>query len=122
MEQALDLIFERNCQVCTGWLRNSISLAMACLTLPFIIKDMETYNVKASLASSNVISQAFKPQTMVKRLLFAAEKTVNIYLTDKKPRRSQNQTSTYKHALELKKIVETVRKNKKTEMIQEELL
>lgn len=122
MEQALDLIFERNCQVCTGWLRNSISLAMACLTLPFIIKDMETYNVKASLASSNVISQAFKPQTMVKRLLFAAEKTVNIYLTDKKPRRSQNQTSTYKHALELKKIVETVRKNKETEMIQEELI
>ena len=122
MEQALDLVFERNCQVSAGELRNSISLAMACLTLPFIIKDMETYNVKASLASSNVISQAFKPQTMVKRLLFAAEKTVNIYLTDKKPRRSQNQTSTYKHALELKKIVEIVRKNKKTEMIQEELL
>ncbi len=121
-EQALDLIFERNCQVSEGTLRNSISLAMACLTLPFIIKDMETYKVKASLASSDVISRAFKPQTMVKRLLFAAEKTVNIYLNDKKPRRSQNQTSTYKHAVELKKIVEIVQKQKKTEMIQGELL
>lgn len=122
MEQALDLIFERNCQVSSGELRNSISLAMACLTLSFIQSDMAKHNIKPALASSDIISQAFKPQTMVKRLLFAAEKTVNIYLTDKKPRRSQTQTSTYKHAFELKNIVDAVNSQKKSEMVQGELL
>lgn len=122
MERALDLIFERNCQVSSGDLRNSISLAMACLALPFIQRDMAEHKVKSAPAASEVISNAFKPQTMVKRLLFAAEKTVNIYLNDKKPRRSQAQTSTYKHAAELANIVKNVELQRKSEMIQGELL
>ena len=122
MERALDLIFERNCQVSSGDLCNSISLAMACLALPFIQRDMAEHKVKSAPAASEVISNAFKPQTMVKRLLFAAEKTVNIYLNDKKPRRSQAQTSTYKHAAELANIVKNVELQRKSEMIQGELL
>ena len=113
MEEALDLVFERNCQVSAGELRNSISLAMSCLALPFVRNSVEKYNCRPSLASASIMEQAFKPQTMVKRLLFAAEKTMNIYLGENKPRRSQTHTSTYKHALELKNIVEIVESAKK---------
>ena len=115
MEKALDLVYERNCQVSSGCLRNSISLAMACLALPFIERDIAKHQCRPSLAAADVMNQAFKPQTMVKRLLFAAEKTINIYLTEKKPRRSQTHTSTYQHALELKNIVNFVNDSKKTE-------
>ena len=121
MEQALDLVFERNCQVSAGELRNSISLAMACLTLPFIQSSFEKQKCRASLASATVMERAFKPQTMVKRLLAAAEKTVNIYLSEKKPRRSQSHISTYKHAVELKNIVENVKVNQNQQTVQEEL-
>lgn len=115
MERALDLIYERNCQVSSGYLRNSISLAMACLTLPFIESEIAIHQCRPSPIISDVIGQAFKPQTMIKRLLFAAEKTVNIYLSDKKPRRSQAQTSTYQHAIELKNIVQFVNSTKNQE-------
>ena len=120
-EYALDLIYERNCQVSAGELRNSISLAMACLTLPFIQKDVENGRYRVSMASSNIINQAFKPQTMVKRLLFAAEKTVNIYLTDKKIRKSQAHASSYKHAAELRNIINRVNSQKSKNAIQYEL-
>lgn len=110
MEQALDYVYERDCLVSSGDLRNSISLVMACMTLPFIIKAVNEDHCRTAAASSDIISKAFKPQTMIKRLLFAAEKTVNIYLTDKKPRRSQTHVSSYKHALELKEIVNMTQK------------
>ena len=122
MEMALDLVFERNRQVSTWKLRNSISLAMSCLALPFVRKSVEIYHCRPSLASASIMEQAFKPQTMVKRLLFAAEKTMNIYLTENKLRRSKTHTSAYKHAVELKNIVEIVEKQKKTEVIQGELI
>lgn len=105
MEKALDLIYERNCEVSAGELRNSISLAMACLILPFVESDAAKTQCRFSVVTSDIINRAFKPQTMIKRLLFAAEKTVNIYFSEKKPRRSQTHTSTYQHALELKNIV-----------------
>ena len=111
MEEALSLIFERNCQVSSGELRNSISLAMACLSLPFVRSEINQKQCRTAEASENIISQAFKPQTMVKRLLFAAAKTINIYLAEKKPRNSQTHTSTYKHAMELKNIVANSQKN-----------
>lgn len=122
MEYALDLVFERNCQVSSGELRNSISLAMACLALPFVQNNFEKHNCRPSLASAAIMERAFKPQTMVKRLLAAAEKTINIYLTEKKPRRSQSHASTYKHAIELKNIIENVNSQQNKQFVQEELL
>ena len=122
MEEALDLVYERNCLVSSGELRNSISLVMACLVFPFIKKAYSENECKISLISSDVISQAFKPQTMVKRLLFAAEKTINIYFNDKKPRRNQLSSSSYKHAVELKNIINTVYADKNRKFEQGELL
>ena len=121
METALDLIYERNSMVLAGELRNSISLAMSCLTLPFIQQEISS-GCRTQAASSTVINQAFKPQTMVKRLLFAAEKTVNIYLNDKKIRKSQAHVSSFKHAAELKSIVNTVNSQKNSAAIQGEFI
>ena len=113
MEKALDLLCERNIRVSNNLYRNSISLAMATLLLPFAqkhfleAKETKKY-VKMHEITSNLVNQAFKPQTMVKRLLFSAEKILNSHLSQKNPSYREKGN---KHANELLNIVITYDKN-----------
>ncbi|MBQ9789153.1 MAG: hypothetical protein IJW31_06125 [Lentisphaeria bacterium] len=107
MERALDLLCERNIRVSNNIYRNSISLAMATLLLPFAQTEYETArkchkNVKIHYITSELTNTAFKPQTMVKRLLFSAEKILNSHLSQKNPSYRERGN---KHANELLNII-----------------
>ena len=113
MERALDLLCERNIRVSNNLYRNSVSLAMATLLLPFAQKRLleakaSKKYIKLHEITSTLANQAFKPQTMVKRLLFSAEKILNSHLSQKTPSYREQGN---KHANELLNIVITCDKH-----------
>ncbi len=80
-KRALALLFERNCRVEEGFYRNSISLATALLTLPFIEKRLAgaSGNIYAAdqidaAAIDEELDKLFAPLTLMIRLKSAAQK------------------------------------------------
>lgn len=114
MERALDLLCERNIRVSENLYRNSISLAMATLLLPFAKAKFDEakrdrQSIKIHAITSELTDKAFKPQTMVKRLLMSTEKILNSHLSQKNPSYREKGN---KHANELLNIIICCDKNK----------
>ncbi|MDD3154187.1 MAG: hypothetical protein PHS41_04910 [Victivallaceae bacterium] len=114
MERALDLLAERNYRVDHGFYRNSISLAMAALALPFVEMDLqgktgELWDVHPGTAAQVVdeyLEKMFLPQNMVRRLIDSAKRVLLIqpslfnYDTVSSPDRVMGQSG-YPHGREL---------------------
>lgn len=84
MEYALRLLAERNCRVDEGLHRNSVSLAMAALALPFVESEM-TGSVGALWPEEGslprirtVLSNIFLPQKMMKCMYGSAERILGM--------------------------------------------
>ena len=112
MKYALDLLYERNCRLEEGFFRNSISLAMASLALPFVEKAMG--NAPGELWSpggeseeivSEVVDKLFLPQNMMVRMREAACRILNLQpLMDKRENHMLRRifsSRSYGHAREL---------------------
>jgi poly(A) polymerase len=84
MERALALLYERNCRLDEGRYRNSVSLAMACVALPFVEEELgiapgEPIPVKKSgRAINKVLENIFLPLHMMIRLNLSAEKVLSL--------------------------------------------
>ena len=111
MKRALDLLFERNCRVEEGKYRNSISLAMAVLAVPFIEKAlgleagaMWENDRETRAAIQNVLGHFLRPQTMMVRMRESAERILSLQpeLEDPPAKRGPIlQQRSYSHAREL---------------------
>ena len=112
MEYAMDLFYERNCRMDEGCFRNSISLAMATLALPFVEEQMGSDpgtlwepGQEADEVISGVVENLFSPQNMMVRMRIAAARILS--LLPLMARRNQNslnrifQSRSYGHAREL---------------------
>lgn len=110
-EYALNLFNERNCRVAEGIYRNSISLAMATIALPFV--EQECGRVTGQLwenspdtraAISAVLDRIFRPQTMMNRMTLSAERVLQLQalFAESKGRPEQLMESrSYAHSREL---------------------
>ena len=82
MERALELLYERNCRLDEGRYRNSVSLAMACVALPFVEEELgiapgDIFPAKKSgRAITKVLESIFLPLHMMIRLNLSAEKVL----------------------------------------------
>ena len=79
MDYAHDLLFERNCRMEEGCFRNSISLAMAVVCLPFVEQAMGQVNgalwepgEEADHLIGEIVDSIFLPQNMMVRMREAA--------------------------------------------------
>jgi poly(A) polymerase len=108
---AIELLTERNRRVEAGLYRNSISIAMAALALPFIEAELGpgergrlwTQSPEASGGIRALVLEAFKPHNMIKRLTISAQRILNlqpVFHMDKRPEAIQR-THGYAHAREL---------------------
>lgn len=109
-EYALNLLFERNCRVSEGLYRNSVSLAMAALALPFI--EFECGREPGTLWESSpqstavirsVLDHLFRPQTMMNRMTLSAERILILQslLRDGEDTKRLLDARSYPHAREL---------------------
>ena len=84
MDRALDLLYERNCRLDEGRYRNSVSLAMACVALPFVEEEMgigpgtTIPQKKCQAVVSRVLERIFLPLHMMIRLNLSAEKILTL--------------------------------------------
>lgn len=82
MDRALALLCERNCRLDEGRYRNSVSLAMACVALPFVEEELGIPHgaplpvKKSARAISKVLENIFLPLHMMIRLNLSAEKVL----------------------------------------------
>ena len=82
MDRALELLYERNCRLDEGRYRNSVSLAMACVALPFVEEELgiapgDIFPAKKSArAITKVLENIFLPLHMMIRLNLSAEKVL----------------------------------------------
>lgn len=79
MDRALKMLYERNCRLDEGRYRNSVSLAMACVALPFAEEKLgvapgEAFPCGCSRAVTEVLEKIFLPLHMMIRLNLSAEK------------------------------------------------
>lgn len=79
MKRAMQMLYERNCRLDEGRYRNSVSLAMACVALPFVelelnIEPGEVIPAKCNHAITKVLESIFLPLHMMIRLNLSAEK------------------------------------------------
>jgi len=120
VEYMLDLLFERNCRVDEGIYRNSISLAMAIIALPFVEEIMGSSTGElwknspdASIAVKSVLANVFLPLNMMARMTMSAERILSLLpeleatVSEKKQYGILQQRS-YAHARELMLIRHTV--------------
>lgn len=110
-EYALNLFNERNCRVAEGIYRNSISLAMATLALPFV--ERECGSVTGQLwenspdsraVISAVLDRLFRPQTMMNRMTLSAERVLQLQTLFAEPKSRPEQlmeSRSYAHSREL---------------------
>ncbi len=109
-EYSMDLLYERNCRVATGLYRNSISLAMATLALPFV--EHECGNMPGELWSDSPESKAgihrvltglFYPQVMMGRMTDSATRVLSLQtaFSDQRNIDSIVKLRSYAHAREL---------------------
>ncbi|MBS1370028.1 MAG: polynucleotide adenylyltransferase PcnB [Lentisphaeria bacterium] len=109
-DYALNLLNERNCRVREGIYRNSISLAMAALALPFVEKECEhnpgelwAPGPDSTAAIRGVLGRLFKPQTMMNRMTLSAERVLILQplFRDEKAKPKLIETKSYPHSREL---------------------
>lgn len=110
MERSLDLLCERNIRVSHGLYRNSVSLAMATLLYPFVEHEYNSDHasrsgVKINTIATELVSKGFKPQTMIKRLLFSAEKILISQFSNRQGKNNSERSSA--HAYELMNIIKS---------------
>ena len=110
MDRALELLYERNCRLDEGRYRNSVSLAMACVALPFVEEALgiapgdPVPSRKCGSAANAVLEKIFLPLHMMIRLNLSAEKILTlqaIFDQGKCPRELYTSRS-YPNARELK--------------------
>ena len=110
MDRALELLYERNCRLDEGRYRNSVSLAMACVALPFVEEALgiapgdPVPSRKCGGAANAVLEKIFLPLHMMIRLNLSAEKILTlqaIFDQGKCPRELYTSRS-YPNARELK--------------------
>lgn len=110
MERALKLLYERNCRLDEGRYRNSISLAMACVALPFVEQKLGLEPGApipprgALCAAEEVVESIFLPLHMIVRLNLSAEKVIaqQSFFDQGKVTRELLDSRTYPNARELK--------------------
>ncbi|MDR0932093.1 MAG: CCA tRNA nucleotidyltransferase [Victivallales bacterium] len=109
-DYALNLLNERNCRVREGIYRNSVSLAMATLALPFVerecgckVGELWQPGPDSTIAIRDVLKWLFKPQTMMNRMTLSAERMLILQplFSDKKAKEKLINTKSYSHAREL---------------------
>lgn len=111
IKRALDLLFERNCRVEEGRYRNSVSLAMAVLAVPFVEHTLGREpgslwdnDRDSRQAIRGVLENFMRPQTMMVRMRESAERILLLQPEFEEPsgRRGQlMQQRSYAHAREL---------------------
>ena len=109
-DYALNLLNERNCRVREGVYRNSVSLAMATLALPFVERqcgrkpgELWEPGPDSTAAIRGVLDRLFKPQTMMNRMTFSAERVLILQplFSDEKAKARLIEAKSYPHAREL---------------------
>ncbi len=110
-EYALNLLNERNCRVAEGLYRNSISLAMATVALPFVELECDRGpgelwedNPVASAAIRVVLGRIFLPQTMMNRMTESAVRVLSLQTRLIDPETAEDslfESKSYAHAREL---------------------
>lgn len=110
-EYALNLFNERNCRVAEGIYRNSISLAMATLALPFVeqqcgspVGTLWKNSPDARAAIAGVLDRLFRPQTMMNRMTLSAERVLQLQALFGEPKSRPEQlmeSRSYAHSREL---------------------
>ena len=109
-DYALNLLNERNCRVREGIYRNSISLAMATLALPFVEKEcgkrpgeLWEPGPDSTAAIRGVLDTLFKPQTMMNRMTLSAERVLILQplFGDEQARERLLEAKSYPHSREL---------------------
>ena len=80
-DYALNLLCERNYRVSEGLYRNSVSLAMAALALPFVESEcgrepgtLWESSPQSTAVIRSVLDRLFRPQTMMNRMTLSAER------------------------------------------------
>ena len=110
MDRALKLLYERNCRLDEGRYRNSVSLAMACVALPFVEQKLgiepgaPVPSHGALRAAEEVVESIFLPLHMIIRLNLSAEKIIaqQSFFDQGKLTRELLDSRTYPNARELK--------------------
>ena len=110
MDRALKLLYERNCRLDEGRYRNSISLAMACVALPFVEQKLglepgSPMPPRGVLrAAEEVVESIFLPLHMIIRLNLSAEKIIaqQSFFDQGKLTRELLDSHTYPNSRELK--------------------
>lgn len=85
MKYVLDLLLERNCRMDEGCFRNSLSLAMAVVALPFVEQALGRepgtlweYSPETDDIIRDVVDSIFLPQNMMVRVREAAGRTLRL--------------------------------------------
>ena len=109
-DYALSLFNERNCRVREGVYRNSVSLAMAVLALPFVERECGAEpgglwkpGPDSTAAIRGVLDTLFKPQSMMNRMTLSAERVLILQslFADPKAKERMLEAKSYPHAREL---------------------
>ena len=107
---ALNLLNERNCRVAEGLYRNSISLAMATLALPFVELECDhgpgelwEMSPESTARIRTVLDRLFRPQTMMNRMTESALRVLILQALFADPENLDRmvETKSYAHAREL---------------------
>jgi len=109
---AMQLLAERNSHILEGRYRNSISLAMAVIALPFVEAEIglgqhgklwkRDYNTAASIR--RIVRDVFQPHNMIKRLAISAQNILSLqpdFFNPEKKRSKIMHASGYEHAREV---------------------
>ena len=106
-----ELLFERNCRIEEGCFRNSISLALAAIALPFVEAELGRTprslwqpSPESGTAIRAVLNRLFRPQTMMLKVLMSAERILLLQPEFEHPGRRTAQLMqqrSYGHAREL---------------------
>lgn len=108
---AMKLLAERNKRLQAGLYRDSISLAVACITLPFVEQVNQSepgqlweFDVESTQPLiRNVMLQVFEPHSLIKRLVFSAQRMLVLQtaLLNSERRKKIMHQKGYPHAREL---------------------
>ena len=106
-----ELLFERNCRIEEGCFRNSISLALAAIALPFVEAELGRAprslwpnSPESNTAVRAVLSRIFRPQNMMLKVMMSAERILMLQPEFEHPGRRTAQLMqqrSYGHAREL---------------------
>lgn len=114
---ALKLLAERNRRVIEGVFRDSISVAIAAMALPFVEQRMDcecgklwVYEPRINNVIPQILESVYKPHILIKRLSLTAHRMISLQTIFEKPDKAGKITglSGYVHARELMAIQNAV--------------